>query len=177
MYKNFIDFLLFFKNYILINFSGIFRIYKNIFFLIFKRLTPFTIKDFIHYLIILCATALTGAGWRSYDVVINDEIIHHSISSNDFLFFLISFFMMMIPAILKFFGILLNAKLHALISGSGLFLATIFYVLNLIFPGRTLLTPEATFTIWFYLFGFNLIILWIIEVLSILSMPSTHSRN
>jgi len=172
-----LNYLKYSEKYFSIVGSGVLRIYKNIFLKLLARLAYFQIKEVLYYVLILYSILLTGMGWRSYEIFINNEKNHHSITTNDFLVFLVCFCIMLIPGFIKFILKKENHYLNLISFNAGLIVITIFYFLNFIIPSRISPTPESVFTIWFYLFGLNILLLWIIGVLSIISMPSTRLKS
>jgi hypothetical protein len=170
------------KNYIWVTSYGLFTIYNVVFQKFISRIRFFSLKEFIYYLLIGYSILLAGAGWRSYEIIINEEVNRHTIVSNDFLVFFTCYFIMIIPAILKFFRKFESSLVNKSSFITGLTLITIFYIMNLVDPARISATPIAAFTIWFYLFGVNIILLWILGtwimgVPGISSMPSTRLKN
>jgi len=164
-------------NYLLIVGNGLFSIYRAIFQILITKLRYFSYMEILYNLFIIYSLALSGIGWKSYKILINEEIYRHTISTNDFLVFLTGFFIMLIPAILKFAKKLEKMFITKYCFLFGMVLNTLFYILNFIFSSRISSTPEASFSVWFYLFGINLIVLWMIGVPGIFSMPSTRLRN
>ncbi|MDH4261600.1 MAG: hypothetical protein OEV78_00995 [Spirochaetia bacterium] len=170
------------KSYLIIVISGLYFIYNVLLLKLFMRLKLFNFKEIIYFVLIGYSIILTGIGWRSYKILINDEMNQHTIATNDFLIFLIGFIIMFIPGIFKILMKFDHRYLAKLCFSSGLLIVTIFYILNILKPSRISATPEATFTVWFYLFGVNVIFfwimgIWVIKVPGIFSMPSTHLKN
>ena len=163
--------------YTLIVGFGLLRIYKKLFLVFARRLYLFTLKEILYYMIIAYSTVLTGMGWMHYELVVYNEVYHHNISSDDFLIFFTGFVIMSIPGLLKLFTKQDNNTLKRITSIAGLTLVSAMYIITVIHPDRITSMSEASFTVWFYLFGANVVVLWIIEVLGIISMPSTHLKS
>jgi len=171
-----------FKDYFFIVGSGLFSIYKKVFQKVLSRLGLFSAGEILYYLLAMVATVFVGIGWRSYDIIINEQVNHHSIATNDFLVYLTGFFILFLPALVKFFLVREIPLVNQWSFVSGLLLISVFYVLTLFNPSRISPMPESEFTPGFYLFGFFVFLLWIAGVWirgvpGIKSMPSTHSRN
>lgn len=173
--------LKFIFNYFRILLTGYFHIYKLVFLKIAGYLRVFSLLEIIYYLFVISSLVFSSLGWRGYEIAIYEDTSYHTISNDDFLFFLFGTILMSLPAFFKVFSITRKGTIAAVLNLSGLLLNTVFFILNFIFPSRISSTPIASFTIWFYLYGLNLIILWVLSVRTTgipgIVMPSIHSRS
>ncbi|MDH4200956.1 MAG: hypothetical protein OEV66_11340 [Spirochaetia bacterium] len=168
-------------NYFMILTSGFYRIYKGLFLNMWKHFRNFSIREFIFYVLAFLLVVFSGLGWRGYKITIYDEIVYHTISNDDFLIFLFGALLVFIPAIWKFIRRAHNKTVWVAFNNAGLGLNTLFFVINFFKPSRISAMPDASFTLWFYLYGANLLILWILsfQITGIpgIFMPSIHSRT
>lgn len=161
---------------------GLFRIYIKAVLKLIKRLQVFHLLDFIFFPLAVIMLGLSGLGWRGYSIIINDRLNHHTISTDDFLLFFLATSLLLLPAAIKVLWQIEKKKISWACFLAGMSVNSVFYVLTFLHPGRVAPVKSADFTLWFYLFGGILAILWItgiwrMRIPGIFSMPSIRSRS
>lgn len=114
---------------------------------------------------VLFAFFLLTRPWRSYSLVFDAEKkANHGIYTDDFLFIFILLVLSLLYPLIRYWNSekeqKVPEKFGTITFYSGWGIISLLYVLTFFFPGRVAPVEEASFSLWYYLFGLNVVFAW-----------------
>ncbi len=107
---------------------------------------------------------LTTRPWRHYTLDFSQTVSsRHGVGTDDFLWYFLLMAALATTPLLSLFKTLYRRDLlflRRIVTTVSLLLMTLLYVLTVLYPSRIIPFEGASFTLWFYLFGVNLTVLW-----------------
>ena len=162
---------------IYINISGFYKIFFKIALFIRDNFLARSTIERIFLILTVSAGGLSLLYWMGYNSRSLGSNAMHGIFSNDYFAIILTIGILVLSSFLPVFwhkfshGIL---KILRVVKYSCLVVISLIFLLTILFPERTTPAIEASFTIWFYLFGLNVVGLWVTAVLGLRSKPSTR---
>lgn len=166
--------LRFLGQYVIITLRGLVRIYTELVKWGFRIIKNMPWQEQLFFVMAGGELLLMLPKWKSYEFMAAGKFLIHGIYSDDFVYFLL-FNGLLFFGVFRYVPEFLRFERFKIFWVSlrffSLSIMTLFYLLNLFSSGRIALAPEAEFTLWFFLYGFVLVLLWVIGILGIGAMP------
>ncbi|MES0491635.1 MAG: hypothetical protein ABUK01_16685 [Leptospirales bacterium] len=162
---------------IYVNMLGFYKIFFKIVIFIWDNILSRSTLERIFLILTLTAGLFSLMYWMGYNSRSLGSNALHGIFSNDYFAVILTIGVLVLSSYLPVFWHKFSSavlKILRLIQYACLAIISFIFVVTLLFPERTTPALEASFTVWFYLFGLNLICLWVTGVLGLRFKPSTR---
>lgn len=168
-------------DFIRILYRGIKSVYARFYQSLKLLVLRLPLHERVFLLLMLSSGFLLTRNWRSYEIEFESiGAVDHGILTDDFLLYVIFHTVTVFPVLIRLSYRELE-KVHynwaIVLRTGGLAVITLFYVLTIIYPSRVAPTDEASFTVYFYLFGVFLLAEWVTGILGIKNYAQNSLRN
>lgn len=167
------------ENFIVWNIKGIIKIMINFFHYLFQRYGLLPLWEKIFFAIPLLLWFFLMQHWKAYHIQLENLSDYHGIYTNDLLIFFTLISILFITSLYIFvlqpISEYIAHRLHITRISISSLIFLVFFI-TLIFPERITSAKEASFTLWFYLFGLFASLGIISGVLGIKTTPRTDEE-
>ena len=170
--------LKFLWQYVLVLSKGLYEVYSRSAKTAWQMIHRLPLFEKIFFLLLVIELFFSLRHWKSYEFLANDTLLVHGIYSDDFVYFLLLCGIGLL-GIIRYAAwaierpvMLILLKIVRFTSLGGM---SFYYLLNLFSSERIAPAPEAEFTLWFVLYGLNLVFLWITGVLGLVMTPPMNA--
>lgn len=167
------------ENFIFWNLSGIAGIIYELGMYLFRRYNLASIWEKIFLPTPLFLWFLLMQQWRGYRIHMDNLSDYHGIYTDDLLIFFLLIGLLFLSALYTFLFQPVSEKAAKNIKRLRIVIAAIIlfgFLITLIFPERVAPVKEASFTMWFYLFGLFSVLAAVSGVLGINTTPRTDEE-